>query len=274
MGLSSILSNLSLSCFALAAVCYLLAVPQKGRRPLLDIASLLIFAAATILASIAASVSTSHLSNISEAAGLMLTAALGWLGIAAHIGLKAKRMGALLAPLATLILLVQAFVIPSAHEAKSQELVLSSNAQSLLSAHIGFAIVGQACAIAACGIALLYLWQQNLLKRKMLEQLQDSPAIDRLAQALMAGIWSGFGFITLGLISGAVLVQIVPSPELRLSAKVAWAGAVWIWYLAILLAKNLLGMPSKRIAQMSLAGFCLLALTYFGIGAFRPWGAG
>ena len=42
--------------------------------------------------------------------------------------------------------------------------------------------------------------------------------------------------------------------------------------LDIRLAKNVFGRSSKRIAQMSLGGFLLLAVTYFGMGFFRPFG--
>ena len=96
-----------------------------------------------------------------------------------------------------------------------------------------------------------------------------------LGKALTVSLWGGFALLTFGLLSGAWFTQLyTPSPELRLGWKIAWAVLVWIWYLATLLAKNVFNRPSKRIAQMSLAGFMLLAMTYFGMGVFKISGGG
>jgi ABC-type uncharacterized transport system permease subunit len=110
----------------------------------------------------------------------------------------------------------------------------------------------------------------------MLDQLPDNiPAIDKLGGLLGKSLWSGFVFLTLGLLSGALYTQLNGAmQQLHLEFKVIWAICVWIWYLATLLAKNIFNRPSKRIAQMSLAGFLLLAISYFGMGFLRSMGGG
>lgn len=48
-------------------------------------------------------------------------------------------------------------------------------------------------------------------------------------------------------------------------AKILWAIAVWSWYLATLVARNILRAPVRIIAKMSVAGFALIALAWFGL---------
>lgn len=272
MSVGPILSNAALFSFALSSVTYLLAFQRSALQELLANVSFLLFVMATVAASgaLAATASEAALVDLS---GLLLTASVGWLAIGGHLQFKMKPIGAFVAPLATLILLMKAFVAPPATTFPPE---LAGGDMSLLGkVHVGSAVLGQAFAIIACAVSLVYLWQQNLLKKKLLDQLPAGvPAMDRLSRLLMLALWSGFILITLGLVSGAIFIQVTPvAPELRLGAKVMWAVVVWIWYLATLLARNVLGKPMKRIAQMSLAGFLILALTYFGMGVFRP-GAG
>jgi ABC-type uncharacterized transport system permease subunit len=201
--------------------------------------------------------------------GLLLTGTIGWLALFGHLKFNLRLIGAFVAPLATLILLMQFFVTPGRPVAAE-----SATSTILLGVHVTMAILGQAFGILACAVSVFYLWQQNLLKKKLLSQLpQNLPAIDRIDLLLRICLWSGYIFITLGLLSGAVYTQIyAPPASLRLSAKVIWATAVWLWYLATLLAQNIFNRPSRRVAQMCLAGFVLMALSYFGMGFFRAGG--
>jgi ABC-type uncharacterized transport system permease subunit len=195
--------------------------------------------------------------------GLLLATFIGWLAIFGRLVIKMKMIGAFVAPLATLILLIQFFVAPVGTNVPKDV-----NSESLMTIHISLSVLGMAFGIIACVLSVLFLWQQNLLKKKLLDQIpKNLPAITSLDTQLVKTLWAGFVFITLGLLSGAIYTQMyTPRVEMELEFKVLWAILVWVWYLAILLAKNIFNKPGKRIAQMSLAGFCLMALTYFGMG--------
>lgn len=263
------MGNLALFAFALSAIAYLLAFQKSRAQALLGPISFGLFVLATTATSVAAGLALPE-AALGDVSGLLLTACVGWLAIAGHLYFKMRPIGAFVAPLATLILLVRVLLQPVASEWPQD---FKPHDLSLLGKlHIGFAVLGQAFAIIACAISLVYLWQQSLLKKRLLDQLPAGvPAIDRLAALLMATLWSGFILITLGLVSGAIFIQVTPvAPELRLGAKVSWAVVVWLWYLVTLLARNVLNKPMRRIAQMSLAGLIMLALTYFGMGVFRP----
>ena len=269
MSTAAMLSNAALFAFALSSVAYLLAFQRSQAQEFFTKISFLLFFTAT-LAVTGATVLSFPTAALIDLSGLLLTASIGWLAVGGHLQFKMKPIGAFVAPLATLIMLMRVFIAPSRDEWPED---LTAPAMSTLGQiHIGSAVLGQAFAIIACAISLVYLWQQNLLKKKLLDQLPAGvPAMDRLSQMLMVTLWTGFILITLGLVSGALFIQVSPvDPELRLGAKVSWAIVVWLWYLATLITRNVLGKPMKRIAQMSLFGLVMLALTYFGMGVFRP----
>ena len=261
-------SNVALLGYAFAALLYLVGVGKTRRTNGTGNVALAAFTAATLAASytVVAQLQSAQPTMLS---GLLLAVAISWLAILGHVKFKLKLIGAFVAPLATLIVLMQFFVTPG------HPIATDGTASSLLlNLHIYMAIVGQAFAILACAVSVFFLWQQNLLKNKLLSQLpQNLPAIDRIDKLLRLCLWSGYIFITLGLLSGAIYTQLyAPPSSWMLSAKVVWATVVWLWYLATLLAQNIFNRPSKRIAQMCLAGFLLMALSFFGMGFFLTGG--
>lgn len=270
MDLVNLSSNIGLLGFALASVLYLMAVQRNNARPWAAKSAFGSFSIATAAVTTAL-FATYKDSSFTDISGLFLAAMIGWFAIFADLRFKLKLIGTFVAPLATFILLIQFFLVP----VRGSGVGATTASTSFLKLHITLAIVGMAFAIIACAISILYLWQQQLLKKKLLDQIPTNlPAMDRLDKLLMTSLWCGFGFITLGLISGAVMVQSYAHAGQGIDAKVLWAILVWVWYLATLLARNVFNRPSKRLAQMSLIGVLLLAITYFGMGFFRPLGGG
>ena len=269
MSLAHLTSNIGLLGFALASVLYLLGVQKSDTWRWATPSAFTLFCGATLSVTLCLLLIVRE-SGLLDISGILLTCAVGWLAVVGHLRFGLKLMGAFVAPLATLLLLVQFFLVPMRVLGD-----MSTPDAILVKAHIAMAIIGQAFAIIACGISVLFLWQQNLLKKKLLDQLpQNIPAIDRLEWLLTGSLWAGFVFITLGLLSGALFTQIHGVARQNLDFKIIWAILVWAWYLATLLARNVFGRPSKRIAQMALGGFLLLAMTYFGMGILRPFGGG
>lgn len=263
MSLVPLTSNLGLLGYAAASVLYLLGVQRSGQAGWISRLAFALFLLATVATSVAL-VTVMRTASALEMSGLLLTSCIGWLAIGGHLQFNLKLIGAFVSPLSTLILLMQMFTSGG----NAQGGAAGAETSWLIATHVALAIMGEAFAIIACAVSVLYLWQQNLLKKKLLDQLtQNLPAIDRLDKMLRISLWTGFIFLTLGLLSGALYTQLYTLPaELRLSPKVVWAVLVWVWYLLTLLARNVFNRPSKRIAQMSLAGFLLLAVSYFGIG--------
>ncbi len=272
MKAAHLLSNLGLLGFALASVVFLVAqqvgergAPESGRRegPYAAVAlGLFVAASLAVTGALAAGFREVGFADVTS---LLLAGSIGWLAILAHTVFKMRLIGAFVAPLSTLILLIRWFVAPARMTA-----VPEAKTNVLLAMHVIPAVLGQAFAIIACAVSVVFLWQQSLLKKKLLDQIpKNIPAIDKLERILMLSLWCGFLFITIGLLSGALYAQLnAPALGFALQLKAIWATGVWLWYLVTLLARNAFNWPSKRVAQMSLGGFVLLAITYFGMGFF------
>ena len=269
MDLNQIVNSAGLILFALSSGLFVHAMQRKGQGLTLFRVALAALAGGTI-ASGWMVLQTGSTIGWNQVSGHLLASTLGLLSLLVFLRFKVRPIGAFTAPLATLILLFQFFAAPIPAPEGDQA------ASVLISIHIVMAILGQTFAIGACAVSVLYLWQRNALKKRQLTQMpMQVPAMDRLDSILVRFIWAGFIFISLSLISGAMFVQFYKftgAPSLH--AKVVWAIAVWAWYLAILISRNVLNHPGRRIAQMSLGGFFLLAMSYFGMAFFRSFGGG
>lgn len=200
----------------------------------------------------------------------LFAAALAWVTVVVWMRWRMQLIGAFMAPVIALTLMLDIFFgaqLGGAAEASPPGL--------LLAVHIGSAIIGEVFAVAACGASLMLLWQQRKLKNRQLQSLPVKfPALDTLGEALGSTLWIGFGFITISLLSGAILTMTVPPlMGTALKLKTIWAILVWIWYLTILVLRHVLHYRAQKIARMSLFGFVLLAISWFGF-AFAHAGAG
>jgi ABC-type uncharacterized transport system permease subunit len=191
-----------------------------------------------------------------------LIAATAWITIFAQLFFGVQILGGLVAPLSTLILLVQFFFVSHHSQANAEE-----SPTGLMAAHILTSVLGEAFSIIAFAIAVFYLLQQRALKQKQLNRLQHTQiSISKLNQALIVTIWIGFLLLTIGLILGAIYSQFYYQGDRgELLGKIIWAFLVWLWYLATLSCRNILNFSAKRLAWMTIFGFLLLALGLFGI---------
>ena len=193
---------------------------------------------------------------------ILFSAVLGLMTLLGHLVFQMKLSGIFTLPIASLLLLLDLF---------SGEKIISTSAPyaGVRDIHIITAIIGQAMAIGAFAIALMYLWQHRNLKRKLLDQISDKvPALDRLSKLLNISLWIGLIFLTTALISGAYYTS-HSEVATGLGLKVFWAIGVWLWYMAILVVKNVLKRPTTFVAKLSVAGFFILAISLFGI-SIRP----
>jgi ABC-type uncharacterized transport system permease subunit len=141
-----------------------------------------------------------------------------------------------------------------------------SSVSNYLVCHIAGAVSGELLAIVAAIIAMLYLGQHRVLKTKHFVDLRSKvPALDLLDEFLIIALGAGFLFLSIALLSGAIFLFQSDSSEMhKWNVKLIWALTVWIWYLLALVLRLVLQVPTKRVAQMSLLGFCFLVVTYFG----------
>ena len=242
----------SLLLFAVAAVLELAVFQTTTRSKLCQRLALYAFIGGTMTLSATVLLFVPH-------SALLLTAAVAWVGVAA-LFLKVRAIIAFLAPLATLILLLHLLF-------SAGRMPLAETNGAMLNLHILLAICGEAFAIGACALAVLYLWQRHILKKKLLKWIGiEMPALDRIGYLLLFCLWIGFIFLTVALLTGAVYGQLYSQTLTEgLRLKITWALAVWGWYLAILIGHKIRTNSPRRVARMSLGGFLLLALAFFGL---------
>lgn len=196
-----------------------------------------------------------------------LAAMIGVGALATDRLLGARLGAAMLAPLGMLILLVRFFIEPGPRPFTPTPWITGF--------HVAMALAGQVMAIAACVLSILYSWQYDALKKRRIDGINsDGPALERLDQWIKLTLNSGFVMLTLSLLTGAFFFtplggsasMATSSVELLATrAKIFWAVAVWSWYLATLVARNVLRAPVRVIAKMSVIGFALMALAWFGL---------
>ncbi len=249
----------ALVAFAASSIFYLMSfssTPHRGKQQKAGYYSLLI---ATLLITIN-TISVINMNPEQLVSTFILIASICWLTVLAKIIFDFRMLGAFVAPLSMIILLAQFLFIPPHGPANSE------GPSALMYAHILTSVLGEAFAIIACVLAVFYLMQQRALKNKNLDRLQAAQVpISKLTTALMATLWIGFILLTSGLIMGAVYSQFFMIGDREsLMGKIIWAFAVWVWYLATLVGKNLMNLPAKKLAWMTIAGFGLLALGLFG----------
>ena len=197
---------------------------------------------------------------------LLLAAAVSWVGVISIFFFNVREIISFLAPLATLILLLQSLFMPVSLP------LPEPNGEAMADLHIFLAVCGEAFAIGACGLSLLYLWQRRILKKKLLKWAGiEMPALDRIGNSLTFSLWVGFIFLTVSLLTGAIAFPMV-NASLQLQLKVIWAVAVWVWYMTILICHNVFRSSHKNTARMSLGGFLLLAVSFFGLLFFKQQG--
>lgn len=249
--------------FAISSLCYLYAFANSKYKDKIRQLAYGFFITATFL--IVHATIEAYLQGIrAVTSGLSLISALAVVTLVCQIAFRMRTLGTFVAPLATLILLIQILLT------KSHGIASSNRHEGLIAFHVYVSVIGEAFAILAFVIALLYLIQKRAMKKKQIHRLLGNAlSLDTLDRSLIFCIWSGFILLTVGLILGAIYTQFFASDSNLATSKVVWALIVWFWYLATLLARNVFTLPAKRIAQMTFVGFALMLLGVFGLFNFE-----
>lgn len=256
-------STIALISYAASSILYLAAFRGRSVQGAMGYAAFTGFFLATAAITVSLGYKPSGIDPFRDA-GTLLTVALGIMTLFGYWGYKLRTGGAFIAPLATLILLVQ-FYISSPDFSND----IAGYPKKFLTAHVAFAVLGQAFAICACGVAGVYIRQQRSLKLKILDDITASPALDRLEWLLMASLWAGFILITSSLISGALYSKYWGGASGHWF-KLTWSICVWLWYLVTLIGRMIFGASLKVTARLTFGGFLLLATTFFGIQGMIP----
>ncbi|HDL20833.1 MAG TPA: c-type cytochrome biogenesis protein CcsB [Nitrospirae bacterium] len=159
------------------------------------------------------------------------------------------------------ILMLSSSVFPRAIKELSP--VLQS---SWFSIHISLAFLGDAAFAMAAGVGLMYLVQEHFVKSKHLGDLfHRLPSLQMLDDINYRLISLGFPLLTLAIITGALWAESAWGSYWRWDPKEVWSLITWFIYALVLHVRLTAGWRGKRAAILSIAGFCAVLFTFFGV---------
>ncbi|MFL5321201.1 MAG: inner membrane protein YpjD [Myxococcaceae bacterium] len=132
----------------------------------------------------------------------------------------------------------------------------------LLPLHISVALLGIASFAAAAGVAVMYLLMERQVKGKkfglLFSRLPSLHFLDELNRKLVV---AGFIALSITLVTGAFFVS---------SASFFWAWqpkeiatvVAWVVFASLLNARVFAGWQGKRVAVLTMAGFCILLVSF------------
>jgi cytochrome c-type biogenesis protein CcsB len=176
-----------------------------------------------------------------------------------------KVLGIYAAPLITFTM-IMAYQLPAETVAAQTATLFKS---IWLISHVSIIFIGEAAFALACGLGVLYILQENAIKRKHLGFFYKRlPALELLDNTGYACIMIGFTLLTLGLITGFVYAKTVWGNFWSWDPKEVWSAIAWLLYAALLHGRLALGWRGRKAAIMSIIGFAVLLFTFLGVNLF------
>lgn len=174
---------------------------------------------------------------------------------------KNRTFGAVAAPI-TFLAMAYASLSPNISD-QIQPLIPALKSNWLI-AHVVACFIGYAAFAVAFGLSLLYL-----LKARRPDEdsrlLSAVPTLSILDEITHQMIVLGFLFLTAGIITGAVWANSAWGSYWSWDPKETWSLITWFIYATLLHARLVKGWQGKRIAWLSIIGFCAVLFTYFGV---------
>ena len=133
-----------------------------------------------------------------------------------------------------------------------------------LAFHVITCFLGYAAFAIAFGVSIAYMIQsqRESSPRDTISWLPSSQILDEINYK---AIVIGFPMLTLGIITGVVWAHSAWGSYWTWDPKETWSLITWLVYAALLHARMKRGWRGKRLAILSIVGFCCVLFTYFGV---------
>lgn len=179
---------------------------------------------------------------------------------------KVTTLGSFVTPVALMMLIAS-----SALHAELRHLppILQSNWFWI---HALLAFFSYAAFTIAAGVAVMYLIQRHFLKTKHFGALfQRIPPLETLDEISYRCLAVGFPLLTVAIISGSIWSEQAMGSYWVWDLKQTWSLITWLIYAALLHGRLTIGWRGKRAAIMSIIGFVVLLITFFGMKHSITW---
>ena len=138
--------------------------------------------------------------------------------------------------------------------------------------HALLAFFSYAAFTIAFGVAVIYLIQRHFLKTKHFGALfQKLPPLETLDEISYRCFAIGFPLLTVAIISGAIWSEKAMGSYWVWDPKQTWSLITWFIYAALLHGRLTIGWRGKRAAILSIIGFIVLMITFFGMKHSISW---
>jgi cytochrome c-type biogenesis protein CcsB len=138
--------------------------------------------------------------------------------------------------------------------------------------HAMLAFFSYAAFTIAFGVAVIYLIQRRFLKTKHFGALfQKLPPLETLDEISYRCFALGFPLLTVAIISGAIWSEKATGSYWVWDPKQTWSLVTWFIYAALLHGRLTIGWRGKRAAILSIIGFVVLLITFFGMKHSISW---
>ena len=141
-----------------------------------------------------------------------------------------------------------------------------------IAAHVFFFVSGYVALAFAFAASLLYLVQEDLLKRKKLSGLwRKLPSLSVADEWIYRATAFGLSLLTLALILSAAFSSLQnPHYAALRDPKVLFSAATWAIFALYLVARAHLGWHGRRSNLVVIYGFVVMAISFFGVPHLVP----
>jgi len=176
---------------------------------------------------------------------------------------KNRSIGTFVTPLAFLAMAYASYS-PNINE-RIQPLLPALKSNWLI-AHVITCFFGYAAFALAFGLSIMYLIRRGKGEHGgasfFVRLIPGTGILDDLTYQM---VLIGFLMLTLGIITGSVWAHSAWGSYWSWDPKETWSLITWFVYAALLHSRFIRGWRGKRIALLSIVGFCCVLFTYFGV---------
>ena len=138
--------------------------------------------------------------------------------------------------------------------------------------HALLAFISYAAFAIACGVAIIYLIQRHYLKTRQFGGLfLKLPSLETLDDISYRSLSVGFPLLTIAIISGSIWSEKAMGSYWIWDPKQTWSLITWMIYAALLHGRLVIGWRGKPAAILSITGFIVLLITFFGMKHSVTW---
>jgi ABC-type uncharacterized transport system permease subunit len=183
-----------------------------------------------------------------------LTVLIYWLG---NLFYHLESLQALVMPVAGVCVLLSA-LLPPGHPLANASLIG-------FQIHLLISILAYSLfTIASLHVVLMALQERRIHGARLPVMLQRLPPLLAMETLLFRILWTGFGFLTLTLISGILFSEEIFGRALRFDHKTVFGILSWLIFGALLGGRQLYGWRGRIAMRWTLSGFAVLVLAYIG----------